>query len=72
VDRRFVAWVAASAAFMAAVLLLDRNGLAPQLILGVATALWVVLFVRAQGLDVRQILWCVAVATTDRRTPMES
>jgi hypothetical protein len=64
VERRFVAWVAASAAFMAAVLLLDRDGLAPQLTLGIATALWVVFFVSAQRLDARPILWCVAVATT--------
>jgi hypothetical protein len=62
VERRFVAWVAASAAFMAAVLLLD--GVLPQLTLGCATALFVVFFVRSLHLDGRQILWCVAVATT--------
>ena len=61
-ERRFVAWVAASAAFMAAVLLLD--GHLPQLALGAATALFVIFFVRAMGLDGRAILWCVAVATT--------
>jgi hypothetical protein len=64
VERRFVAWVAASAAFMAAVLLLDRDGLAPQLVLGAATAVFVALFVRSLRLDARQILWCVAVAST--------
>jgi hypothetical protein len=64
VERRFLAWVAASAAFMAAVLLLDRDGLAAQLLLGGATAAFVALFVRSLKLDARQILWCVAVATT--------
>jgi hypothetical protein len=56
--------VAAAAAFMAAVLLLDRDGLVPQLLLGGATAVFVVLFVRRLGLESRQILWCVVVATT--------
>lgn len=63
-ERRFPVWVAAAAAFMAAVLLLDRDGLGPQLALGIATAIFVAGFVRAMRLDVRQILWCVAVATT--------
>jgi hypothetical protein len=64
VERRFLAWLAASAAFMAAVLLLDRDGLAPQLALGCATAVFVALLVRALRLDARPIIWCVAVATT--------
>src|SRR5262249_29502297 len=51
-------------AFMAAILLLDRDGLVPQLILGGATAVFVAFLVRHLGLDARAILWCVAVATT--------
>jgi len=64
VERSFLAWVAASAAFMAAVLLLDRDGVVPQLVLGGATAVFVALFVRALRIEPRPILWCVAVATT--------
>lgn len=63
-ERRFLGWVTAAAAFMAAILLLDRDGLVPQLALGAATAVFVALFVRALGIESRPILWCVAVATT--------
>jgi hypothetical protein len=64
VERRFLASVPAAAAFMAAILLLDRDGLVPQLALGVATAVFLAFFVRSLDLDPRPILWCVAVATT--------
>jgi hypothetical protein len=64
VERRFVAWVFAAAAFMAAILLLDRDGFGPQLALGGATAVFLALFLRALDLEARPILWCVAVATT--------
>lgn len=49
---------------MAAVLLLDRDGLAPQLLLGGATAVFLAFLVRALRLEKREILWCIAVATT--------
>jgi len=64
VERSFLAWVAASAAFMAAVLLLDRDGVVPQLALGGATAVFLALFVRALDIEPRPVLWCVAVAST--------
>ena len=63
-ERRFLAWVPAAAAFMAAILLLDRDGLAPQLALGMATAVFLAFFVRSLDLDPRPILWCVVVAST--------
>jgi hypothetical protein len=64
VERRFVVFVAASAAFMTALLLLDRNGLLQQLALGVATAAFLWLFVRRSAIDGRQVLCCILVATT--------
>jgi hypothetical protein len=64
VERRFVVFVAASAVFMTALLLVDRNGLAQQLALGLATAGFLWLFGRRSGIDGRQVICCILVATT--------
>jgi hypothetical protein len=63
VERRFVVFVAASAAFMTVLLLVDRDGLAQQLALGVATAAFLWLFARRAEIDGRQIVCCILVAT---------
>lgn len=63
-ERRFVVFVGASAAFMAALLLIDRDGLAQQLALGVATAAFLWLFARRAEIDGWQIVCCILVATT--------
>lgn len=48
---------------MTAVLLLDGDGIARQLLLGLATALFLWLLVRESGVDARQVLCAIAVAT---------
>jgi hypothetical protein len=63
VERRFVVFVAASAVFMTALLLIDRDGLAQQLALGVATAAFLWLFVRRSEISGRQVICCILVAT---------
>lgn len=63
-ERRFIIFVAASAVFMAIVLLADRDGLWPQLGLGAATAAFLWFFARGSGVDSRQILCAIIVATT--------
>src|SRR5437016_9032890 len=63
VERRFVLFVAASAVFMTALLLIDRDGLAQQLALGLATAAFLWLFVRRSEIAGRQIVCCILVAT---------
>ncbi|HEX8169827.1 MAG TPA: hypothetical protein VF824_04715 [Thermoanaerobaculia bacterium] len=62
-DRRFLTFVAASAAFMIALLLLDGDGLARQCALGLATACFVAWFARGSGVDGRQIVCAILVAT---------
>jgi hypothetical protein len=61
--RRFVAFIIASALFMTVLLLLDGDGVARQMLLGSATALFLWLFVRASGVDARQVLCAIGVAT---------
>jgi hypothetical protein len=63
-ERRYLQFVAASIAFMAFVLLFDRPGLPAQASLGVATALFVTFFARRLGVDGRQIVCAILVATT--------
>jgi hypothetical protein len=60
-----VTWVhpCLAAAFVATVLLIDRTGLVPQLLLGVATASFVWLFCRRLDIPAVQVVCCVAVAT---------
>ncbi len=62
-ERRFVQFVTAAAAFMLILLLLDRDGLTQQLALGGATALFLWLFARRSEVSARQILTCIVVAT---------
>jgi hypothetical protein len=62
--RHFAPTIAASALFMAAVLLADGAGLPRQLALGLATALFLSLLVRRTGIPPAQVLTCVLVATT--------
>lgn len=62
-ERRFVVFVAASAVFMPAVLLLDGDGLWRQLALGAATAGFIWFFARRSGVDSRQVLAAIVVAS---------
>lgn len=61
--RRFVTFIIASAVFMTVLLLLDGDGFARQALLGLATALFLWLFVRGSGVDARQVLCAIGVAT---------
>lgn len=62
-ESRFLRFVAASAVFMTVLLLVDRDGLAQQLALGCATALFLWYFARSSEVRPRQILCCIVVAT---------
>jgi hypothetical protein len=62
-EPRFLKFVAASAVFMIVLLLADRDGLAQQLALGVATALFLWYFARSTEVQARQIICCIIVAT---------
>jgi hypothetical protein len=62
-DPRFLKFVTASAVFMIVLLMLDRDGLPPQLALGTATALFLWLFARSSEVRVSQIVCCIIVAT---------
>jgi hypothetical protein len=62
-ESRFLKFVIASAVFMTALLLLDRDGLPQQLALGIATALFLWYFARSSQVNGRQILCCIIVAT---------
>jgi hypothetical protein len=62
-DRTYVAFVAASAVFMVAVLLLDGEGFVRQLALGGATAAFLWLFARRLNVDRRQIVCAIVVAS---------
>lgn len=61
--RHFRLFLACSIAFMGAVLYADREGLAFQLALGVATAAFLWLFARGSGVPTRQIVCAIVVAT---------
>lgn len=62
-EPRFRKFVIASAAFMFVLLLLDRDGLAQQLALGSATALFLWYFARSSEVRSSQIVYCIIVAT---------
>ena len=62
-ERRFLIFVGASAVFMTALLLIDRDGLPQQLVLGIATAAFLWLFVRRSEIEGRQVICCILVAT---------
>jgi hypothetical protein len=60
---RLTTFVAASALFMAAVLLLDADGMAVQLALGLATGGFLWFFARRTRVDSRQIICAILVAS---------
>ncbi|HUP62348.1 MAG TPA: hypothetical protein VNA69_18230 [Thermoanaerobaculia bacterium] len=62
-QRTFVAFVIASTFFMAAVLLLDSDGLVRQSALGLATGAFLWLFARRLSVAPRQILTAIVVAS---------
>jgi len=62
-DRRFVTFVLASAAFMTLLLLIDCDGVAQQLALGSATAGFLWFFMRRTEIDPRQIVCAIVVAS---------
>lgn len=62
-ESHFLRFVAASAAFMTVLLLVDRDGLAQQLALGVATTLLLWFFARSSEVRSAQIFCCIIVAT---------
>jgi len=62
-ERRFLAILVSSAVFMPLLLLLDGDGLARQLALGIATAAFLFLVVRNSPVRPAQVLICIAVAT---------
>ena len=61
--RQFIIFVAASAVWMFVVLASDRDGLVPQLLLGGATAAFLIYFARRSSVDGRQIACAVVIAT---------
>jgi hypothetical protein len=62
-ERRFILFVSASALFVAALLLIDRDGLLQQLALGSATAGFLWLFARRSGVQPRQIVCSIIIAS---------
>jgi len=62
-ERRFVTFVLASAAFMTLLLLIDCDGIAQQLALGSATAGFLWFFMRRTEIDPRQIVCAIVVAS---------
>lgn len=62
-ESRFLRFVVATGAFMIALLLLDRDGLAQQVTLGLATALFLWYFARTSEVRLGQIVFCIVVAT---------
>jgi hypothetical protein len=61
--RHFFLFLACSAVFMGAVLLIDRDGLAAQLALGLSTAAFLWIFARGSNVPPRQIFTAILVAT---------
>lgn len=61
--RRYVVFVLATATFVPAVLLLDRGGLVPQLLLGAATVAFLMGFARTSTVPLHQVGWAVVIAT---------
>src|ERR1700687_651059 len=62
-ERRFIVFVAASALFSAVLLLIDQDGVLQQLALGSATAAFLWLFARRSGIQPRQIVCSIIVAS---------
>jgi hypothetical protein len=64
VSRSFVTFVLAAASFMTLLLFLDCDGIAQQLVLGIATTGFLWFFARRMDVDPRQIVCAIVVATT--------
>ncbi|MEK7270648.1 MAG: hypothetical protein AAB215_06885 [Planctomycetota bacterium] len=62
-ERRFLGFLAAAAAFVPAVLLLDRDGVLPQAALFLATTGFLWLFARRSGVESRQVVCAVLIAS---------
>ncbi|HEX7191035.1 MAG TPA: hypothetical protein VF381_05620 [Thermoanaerobaculia bacterium] len=62
-ERRFVVFILAAAAFMTLLLLVDCDGIVAQLALGAATAGFLWFFARRTDIDPRQIVTAIVVAT---------
>jgi hypothetical protein len=62
-QTRFVLFVAASVVFMATLLLVDRDGLPQQLVLGALTAVFLWAFARHSDVEPRQIITAIIVAS---------
>jgi hypothetical protein len=62
-ERDFKRFVCLAAVFMAAILLLDSDGLGPQLLLGTATAAFAWIFCRRMRIAPAAVICCVIVAT---------
>ena len=63
-ERRFLFFLVSTAIFVSALLLLDRSGLLPQLLLGTAAALFLFGFARTSSVPMHQVCWAVVLATT--------
>jgi hypothetical protein len=62
-EREFKRFVCLAVVFMAAILLLDADGLVPQLLLGSATAAFAWIFCRRLNVAPAAVICCVIVAT---------
>ena len=62
-QRRFILFIAASVVFMAVLLLIDRDGLPQQLVLGALTAIFLWAFARHSDVEPRQIITAIVVAS---------
>lgn len=63
-QRRFLVFLASTAIFVPALLLLDRPGLVAQLLLGAATVAFLVGFARTSTVPIGHVCWAVVLATT--------
>ena len=64
VRRHFLLFLTAATLFTPALLLADTSGIVPQLALGSATALFLVLFARESPIDRRHIVDAILIAST--------
>lgn len=64
VNRHFLAFLAAAALFISAMLIADTTGWIPQLLIGATTAAFLWLLMRRSPVDSRQIVCAILVATT--------
>ncbi len=64
VQHRFLVFLAAATLYIPALLLTDSRGLAPQLALGLATAMFLYAFARGSSVAAHQIIAAILIATT--------